>query len=59
MKYNVGDKVFHTSMWHAGCTGHLVVEAKENMGMWQMPHYKVESKEAKTGFAWIREWMLK
>lgn len=59
MKYKEKDTVFHRPEWHPECKGHLVVEAKPAMGMWGMPHYKVEDATTKTGFVWIREWMLK
>jgi hypothetical protein len=59
MRYKQTDVVFHRPEWHLECKGHTVVEAKSSAGMWNMPHYKVESKETKSGFVWLREWMLK
>lgn len=59
MKYKIGDKVFHKDNWHSNCNGHMVVDAKSSAGMYDQPQYKVETKETKSGYVWLREWMLK
>lgn len=59
MKYKKNEMVFHKPEWHPECKGHLVVEANPAVGLWDMPGYKVEQTGTKTGFVWLREWMLK
>lgn len=58
MKYKQYDVVYHKPEWHPNCGGHKVVEAVKDMGLYKMPHYKTDSKETKSGFVWMREWML-
>jgi hypothetical protein len=57
MKYKVNDVLF-SPYGSKNQKGRLVLEVEPRAGMWEMPFYKFESKESKSGFVWTPEWML-
>lgn len=57
MKYSVGQVLFCRLDAKNG-KGRKVIDAITSRGAYEMPFYKFECQETKSGFCWTPEWML-